>query len=147
MKTPSPDTLKQAKDISRPIITFAVARAASGDTVYLGGSDFKVYSADLAAAKFELKELVTHSSYVTGVALAGTNLVSGGYDGKLTWYNVARNENLHTLDAHEVDSQGDRLAGRDARRQRRRRHGLPALGRRDRQARTRTARPQGTDAQ
>ena len=100
MNTPSPDTLKLAKDFQRPVITFAIARASGSDTAYLGSSDFKVYSADFAATKFEPKELYTHESYVTGVALAGTALVSGGYDGKLTWYDTAEKKILRTHDAH-----------------------------------------------
>ena len=100
MKAPSPDTLKQVKDISRPVITFAVARVPGTDTVYLGCSDFKVYSADLAAAKFEPKELYAHETYVTGVALAGKTLVTGGYDGKLVWWDTDSGSQVRKLDAH-----------------------------------------------
>ena len=98
MKAPNPDTLKSVKDFARPSITFAVARAEGSDTAYLGCSDFKVYAADLAAAKFEPKELYAHESYVTGVALAGTTLVSGSYDGKLTWYDTEEGETVRTTD-------------------------------------------------
>ncbi len=100
MNAPNPDTLKLAKDFPRPVITFAVARASGSDTAYLGSSDFKVYEADFATAKFEPKELYAHESYVTGVALAGTTLVSGGYDGKLTWYDTTEKKALRTHDAH-----------------------------------------------
>jgi WD40 repeat protein len=100
MKSPNPDTLKQFKDFQRPVITFAVARLEGTDAVYLGCSDFKVYSADLAAAKFEPKELYSHESYVTGVALAGLTLVSGGYDGKLVWCDITTGEKIRTIDAH-----------------------------------------------
>jgi WD40 repeat protein len=100
MKSPSPDTLKLLKDYQRPVITFAVARADRSETAYLGCSDFKVYAADFAAAKFEPKELYAHDSYVTGVALAGTTLVSGGYDGKLTWFDTDAGKTIRTHDAH-----------------------------------------------
>lgn len=100
MKAPSPDTLKLVKDYSRQAITFAVARASGSDTAYIGSSDFKVCSVDFAAAKFEPKELYGHESYVTGVALVGTTLVSGGYDGKLTWFDAEKGEKLRTHDAH-----------------------------------------------
>ena len=100
MKAPNPDTLKVAKDYSRPVITFAVARADGSDTAYLGCSDFKVYQADFAAAKFEPKELYGHESYVTGVALAGKTLVSGGYDGKLTWFDTESGKTIRMHDAH-----------------------------------------------
>jgi WD40 repeat protein len=100
MKTPSPDTLKLVKEYSRPVITFAIARADGSDTAYLGCSDFKVYQADFAATKFEAKELYAHESYVTGVALAGKTLVSGGYDGKLTWFDTEAKKIIRTHDAH-----------------------------------------------
>jgi WD40 repeat protein len=100
MKAPSPDTLKQVKDFQRQVITFAVARLRDTDTVYLGCSDFKVYSADLGAAKFEPKELYAHETYATGVALAGLTLVSGGYDGKLVWCDITTGEIIRTIDAH-----------------------------------------------
>jgi WD40 repeat protein len=101
MKAPSPDTLKSVKDYSRQVITFAIARPDGADVVYLGGSDFKVYSADFSAGKFEPKELYAHESYVTGVALAGQTLVSGSYDGQLTWFDtkagrIIRSHNAHT---------------------------------------------------
>lgn len=100
MKAPSPDTLKLSKDISRPVITFAVARAEGSATAYFGCSDFKVYAGDLTAAKFEPKELCAHESYVTGVALAGETLVSGGYDGKLTWFDTKAGKTIRTHEAH-----------------------------------------------
>jgi WD40 repeat protein len=59
-----------------------------------------VYEADLAAAKFEPKELYGHESYVTGVALAGKTLVSGGYDGRLTWYDTDAKKVLRSETAH-----------------------------------------------
>jgi WD40 repeat protein len=100
MKAPNPDTLKLVKDFSRPIITFAVARLRDSETVYLGGSDFKVYSADLGASKFEPKELYAHETYVTGVALSGITLVTGGYDGKLIWCDITTGEVIRRIDAH-----------------------------------------------
>src|SRR5205823_7888371 len=39
-------------------------------------------------------------SYVTGVALAGKTLVSGGYDGKLMWWDTESNKAIRTVDAH-----------------------------------------------
>ena len=100
MRSPSPDTLKLLKEYSRPVITFAIARADGADTAYLGCSDFKVYAADFGADKFDPKELYAHESYVTGVALAGTNLVSGSYDGKLTWFDTEGEEKVRTVAAH-----------------------------------------------
>lgn len=100
MPAPNPDTLKLDKDFPLKAIAFAVARVPNSARVYLGSSDFKVAEADFAAAKFEPKDLFAHDSYVTGVALAGTTLVSGGYDGKLTWFDTAKKTVVRTTDAH-----------------------------------------------
>src|SRR5262245_9931489 len=96
----NPDKLKQAKDISRPDIIFCVARVPDSTRVFVGASDFRVYEADLAESKPEFKGLYSHGSYVTGVALAGKHLVSGGYDGKLTWWDVEKKAQVRTADAH-----------------------------------------------
>jgi len=100
MPSPNPDTLKQLKDFSRPAAVFAVAVVPKSEKAYLASQDFKVYEADFAAAKFEPKELYAHGSYVTGVALAGKSLVSGGYDGKLIWWDTAAGKTIRTVDAH-----------------------------------------------
>ncbi len=100
MPAPNPESLKLVKDHSLKAIAFAVARVPNSGRVFLGSSDFKVSEADFAAAKFEPKDLFAHESYVTGVALAGTTLVSGGYDGKLTWFDTEKKAVVRTVDAH-----------------------------------------------
>ncbi len=100
MPAPSPDTLKQAKDFQLPYIAFGVARLPESDTVFLGASDFKVYSANLTAGKLEPKELYAHESYVTGVALAGKNLVSCSYDGRLIWWDIDAAKQIRSVEAH-----------------------------------------------
>ena len=108
----NPEKLKLAKDHGHKAITFALARVPNSMRVFLGGSDFKVYEADLAAAKFEPKELYGHESYVTGVALSGKTLVTGGYDGKLTWFDtdgkkIIRSETAHAKWIRRVVSSPD----------------------------------------
>jgi WD40 repeat protein len=101
MPAPNPDAFRQASDFNRPNITFAVALGDRPGRAYLGCSDFKVYEADLAAAKVEFKELhATHQSYVTGVAFASGAVVSGAYDGKLVWWDVEAKRVARTVDAH-----------------------------------------------
>jgi WD40 repeat protein len=97
----NPDKLKQVKEIPHKAIAFAVARVPNSTRVYLGCSDFKVYEADVAAAKAEPKELYAHGSYVTGVALVGKTLVSGGYDGKLNWYDTGTGKVIRATEAHQ----------------------------------------------
>jgi WD40 repeat protein len=101
MKSPNPDTLKLVHDFSRPAIVFAVARQPHSAHVFLGASDFQVSEGDLSVKKFEPKDLYAHGSYVTGVALAGQTLVSGGYDGKLIWWDTAKRKQIRATDAHQ----------------------------------------------
>src|SRR5690349_17907208 len=99
MSAPTPDRLKLVKELPRPVHTFA-AGTVDFKTAYLGSSDFTVSEIDLCAAKPEPKELYGHQSYVTGVALAGSVLISVGYDGKLMWWDTSKKELLRTTDAH-----------------------------------------------
>jgi WD40 repeat protein len=96
----NPEKLKLSKEFSHKAIAFAIARVPNTMRVYLGSSDFKVYEADLAAMKFEPKELYAHESYVTGVALEGKTLVTGGYDGKLTWFDTDAKKQIRSGSAH-----------------------------------------------
>ncbi len=99
MKAPAPDKLKLDKDHGRQVITFGIARVPKSGRVFLATSDFAVCEADLNAAKFEAKELYRHdTSYVTTVTLAGNVLVSGGYDGKLVWWDTEKKQKVRTTD-------------------------------------------------
>jgi hypothetical protein len=100
MKSPNPDSLKLVKEFGRPSIPFGVARVPGSGRIFFGSSDFAVSEADVTVAKFEAKDLYKHESYVTSVTLVGTTLVSGGYDGKLVWWDTAKKEKLRTTDAH-----------------------------------------------
>jgi WD40 repeat protein len=96
----NPEKLKILKDISRPYVSFSVSLVPNTTKIYLGCSDFCVYEADYSAAKFEPKELYKHESYVTGVALVDKTLVSGGYEGKLIWWDLAANKQIRSIESH-----------------------------------------------
>ena len=96
----NPEKLKLLKDLPFKAIVFGIARVPNSTRAFIGCSDFKVYEADLAAAKFEPKELYGHESYVTTVALSGNILVSGGYDGKLIWWDTEAKKQIRSINAH-----------------------------------------------
>src|SRR5262245_32087592 len=96
----NPEKLKQVKDFSTKAIIFALARTAAGKT-FIGTSECKVAEIDLNAAKPEPKELGAHASYVTGLAVAGPVLVSGGYDGKLIWWDAEAKKQIRSVDGHK----------------------------------------------
>ena len=100
MHAATPETLKVTKELSRRDIMFALARKPGTNRVFCGGSEFSVCEIDLEPTKPEAVELGRHASYVTGVALAGTTLISGGYDGRLIWWNIESHSKIREVDAH-----------------------------------------------
>jgi len=94
------EKLKNVKDISRPDVMFHIARLPRTSRLFYGSSDFKVYEIDLSQAKIEPRALGAHESYVTSVALAGKTLVSGGYDGRLIWWDTDQRTQLRAVEAH-----------------------------------------------
>ena len=70
---PTNPKLKVVKELSRRDIVFAVARRPGTGRLFCGGSDFTVYEIDVDQPKPEAKELGRHDSYVTGLALAGSD--------------------------------------------------------------------------
>ena len=96
----NPEKLKAGKQHGLKFVAMAIVRQPATNRLFLGGSDFKLYTADPTVAKFEPKEIGKHESYVTGLALADKALVSGGYDGKLSWWDFDRATNIRTVDAH-----------------------------------------------
>jgi WD40 repeat protein len=100
MRPSRPETIKVVKELSRRDIVFALARMPGTSRVFCGGSDFTVYEIDLDQAKPEASELGRHASYVTAIVLAGTTLISGGYDGRLIWWNIESRSRTREVDAH-----------------------------------------------
>jgi WD40 repeat protein len=100
MPAPNPEKIKVLKQVARPDIVFAVARGPGTGQLFCGGSDSAVYEIDMDQPKPEARELGRHERYVTSLALAGTSLVSGGYDGRLIWWNIESRSRLRTVDAH-----------------------------------------------
>src|SRR6185436_125276 len=77
--------LKSLKEHNRKEIFFCVARVPGSSRIFAGAADGNVYDLDPLAEKPEFLPLPGHSNFVTGVAIAGDVLVSGGYDCKLLW--------------------------------------------------------------
>lgn len=95
-----PTKLKVVKDLGRPEIYFCVARVPNSARLFYGASDAKVYHVDFGAEKLEPVAMTGHTSYVTGVAVAGPVVVSGSYDGKLIWWNSETRELIRTVEGH-----------------------------------------------
>ena len=92
--------MKVLKDISTRGIAFALVHVPGSNRLLFGSSDAKVYELDLAKEKPEAKALYAHQSgYVTGLALAGKTAVSGGYDGRLIWWDIESRKQIRAVEA------------------------------------------------
>jgi WD40 repeat protein len=101
MADADPTKLKVVKQLNRPDILFCLARFPGSDRVFFGTSDAKVFGVDLSEEKPEPRVLATHESYVTGLALAGKFVISGGYDCRMIWTDVETEEQIQSIDAHQ----------------------------------------------
>lgn len=95
-----PTKLKVARTVDRSGIAFCVARVPGTARLFYGAGDAKVYELDFAAEKPEAKEMSGHTGYVLGIALAGKQVVSGAYDGKLIWWDSETREKVREVAAH-----------------------------------------------
>lgn len=94
------ESFQPVKTVARPEIVFAMARVPGSRRVIFGGSDFHVYDADLSAEKPNPRAMGAHESYVTSLARAGRWAVSGGYDGRLNWWDLPWGDRVRSVEAH-----------------------------------------------
>ncbi len=87
-------------EVKRSGIFLSLAHVPGTSQVFTGCSDAKVYCVDVAGEKPEFLEMAGHESYVTGLALAGGQLISGSYDGRLIWWDVETRSLVRKVEAH-----------------------------------------------
>ena len=92
----------KTKDWGISGIAFDVAQQPESAKLFFGSSDFKVYEFDTATEKPTPVAFTGggHTSYVTAVVSSGENLVSGGYDGHLIWWNRKDRKQIRSQKAH-----------------------------------------------
>src|SRR5438045_2213134 len=96
-----PRNLRPLREIPRQDILFAVARVPHSDTLILASSDGKVHQINALENNAADRELAAHGRYVTSVRIAGAFAISGGYDGRLIWWDRERRLVVRTVEAHE----------------------------------------------
>lgn len=84
-------------------ILFSLARTPDSERLYLGSSDFRVYELEVSMEKPERRLFSGegHRSYVTGMALVGSSLVTGSYDGQLIWWDPLERSQVRAQPAHD----------------------------------------------
>ncbi|MBY0522542.1 MAG: hypothetical protein K2R98_04060 [Gemmataceae bacterium] len=127
MAAADPNTIKQVKTLKMPGDLLSVARVPGGDVLFVGNDWGKIYRVDWSGDKPETKELIGHTSYVSGLVLAGKHIVSGSWDRKLIWWDAETHQQVRTVenahrkwirhvavapDGKTVASVGDDMVGR-----------------------------------
>lgn len=98
-----PKHLRRVAEWKSDDILFAIARVPASERLFVGSSDFGVHELDVAVESPLRVPFAgdAHTSYVTGVALAGDTLISGSYDGRLVWWNAAEHRSVRSVKAHD----------------------------------------------
>jgi WD40 repeat protein len=117
MPDSQPRNLRVVREISRPEVLFSVARVPDSDRLLVASSAGKVVELSTAASGPAPQDLASHGRYVTCVRLVDDIVVSGGYDGRLIWWDRPAGRVVRTVAAHErwirqlaVSPDGDTLA-------------------------------------
>ena len=104
MTASDPTKLTLAHEYPARDIAFCAARVPGTNRLLYGSSDFHVYEIDTGVEKPESAafQCEPHQSYVTGLAIAAGHAVSGGYDGRLIWWNLETRERVRDVAAHDL---------------------------------------------
>jgi WD40 repeat protein len=98
MPESQPRNLRTVREIARRDILFSVARVPGTARLLVASSDGKVHELDSAQTTPPDLPLAEHGRYVTCIRLSGDTVISGGYDGRLLWWDLRQNRLVRTTD-------------------------------------------------
>ncbi|MBI1830948.1 MAG: hypothetical protein HYR84_05790, partial [Planctomycetes bacterium] len=98
MPPANPRNLRTVRDITRRDILFSVARVPNTSRLIVASNDHKVYEIDAGQANAAPRQLADHGRYVNAVRLSGNTVISGGYDNRLIWWDLANNREIRTIE-------------------------------------------------
>ncbi len=101
MVPPNLDKLKIVRNVPCAGDLLSVVHVPDSEQLWIGSSDQKLYSLDLAQPQPKFEGHAGHTSYVSGVVLADKDLISAGWDRKLIWWDAAKHEPARTVEAHQ----------------------------------------------
>jgi WD40 repeat protein len=96
-----PRNLRSVREIARRDILFAVARVPDCSTLFVASSDGKVHELNAGENSPQDRELANHGRYVTSVVFTDDMVTSGGYDGRLMWWDRQKGQVVRTVAAHQ----------------------------------------------
>src|SRR5438067_7539762 len=100
MPESQPRNLRVVREISRPDILLAVARVPQSDRLMVASSAGKVVELSAAQGGPAPRDLADHGRYVTSVRLTDDMVISGGYDGRLIWWDLEDGGVIRTVAGH-----------------------------------------------
>ncbi len=101
MVLPNFEKLKISRNVPIPGDLLSVVRVPDSERLWIGGSDHKLHSVDMAQAQPKVESYAGHTSYVSGVVLADKQLISAGWDRKLIWWDATKHEPARIIEAHQ----------------------------------------------
>jgi len=117
MPESQPRNLRVVREISRPDVLFSAALVPDSERLLVASSTGKVFELSTGQAGPAPRQLADHGRYVTSVRLVRDVAVSGGYDGRLIWWDLEQGQVIRTVAAHSrwirqiaVSPDGDQLA-------------------------------------
>jgi WD40 repeat protein len=96
----NPRNLRSVRNIQRRDILLSAARVPNSGRLLVASSQNKVFEIDASQDNAQPIEHADHGRYVTAVRLAGDTVISGGYDGRLIFWDLQNRREIRTIDAH-----------------------------------------------
>ena len=96
----NPTHLRQVKSVRMTTDLLCLARTPGTSRLWTGGADAKLYHVDLAATTPQPVALEGHASYVSGVVLTASHVVSGSWDRHMIWWDRETRRQVRSLEAH-----------------------------------------------
>ena len=103
MPVPNLDRVRISKTVTHPGDFLSVAREPRSERLWIGHTDFKIYTIDFAAERPQATAVFEgHNSYVSALGLVDGNLVSASWDRTLKWWDTQNRRLVRTVDAHRL---------------------------------------------
>ena len=103
MPAPNLDRVRISKTVTHPGDFLSVAREPNSERLWVGHTDFKIYTIDFGAARPTATAVFEgHNSYVSALCVLGRTLISASWDRKLMWWDIQNRRLMRTVEAHEL---------------------------------------------
>ena len=88
MSNTTPPQLRSVREYALPTDALSVAWQEHANRLFVGGTVGQIYHIDLAAGETEPDSWLAHLTHVSGLGLAGGELISVGSDHDMVWWDL-----------------------------------------------------------